>query len=76
MKNVGNSSRGLLFSLHHVYGALRGHLCDSTTFLLVIAVKMNKSDVDRFCLFVFVKVIANGYPLFGTPCRGLYILLL
>ena len=41
MKNVGNSSRGRSQGVPkiqdpHVYGASRGHLCDSTAFLLLL----------------------------------------
>jgi len=33
-ENVGNSGRGHSQGVPKMYGALRGHLCDSTAFLL------------------------------------------
>jgi len=47
MKNFGKSSRGhsqgvpKIFQGIHIWGALRGHLCDSTAFLCLISLHWN-----------------------------------
>jgi len=65
MKNVGNSSRGRSQGVPkiqgpHVYGALRGHLCDSTAFLSI-----HVSDVCFQCFSLHIVSCAFAMSLKG-----------